>query len=279
MSVLLGEENYLKEKYLQQRGNLDKYYPKNFEELNEAVKKSSNVSLFNNISVIYLDEYKGSDCSPLLSLIEKDGVFIVAQKMDKRTKLYKSLLKEKEIKEFNPLTGYKLKNFIKEIFEKNGQNPENKIVEYMIYMCGNNLFLIENEISKLCLQKNGEKIVLSDVEESVLPHKKHIFEKVDALVLRKPCDFSMMENEIYQIYYMAIKQLRIVSQVKGLLQKGKNPKDIRKIVKQHPFVVDKAIKQAKIIDPFRNLKDLINVEVVSRQNGSMKLSLKYYLRG
>lgn len=182
---------------------------------------------------------------------ETIAVFYEDSVPDKRTALFKKLIKEKS-EEFEKLQGYKLSKWIEDEVANKGGNISAKNAEKLASYVGDDLYQLENEIEKLITFKNKKEIDSSDIDLLVKSKlSSNIFSLVDAVGTRdyrKTAQYmhellAEGENEIY-ILSMIERQFRnliLIKDYEGKLDKLK----IAKEVGLHPFVVQKGMAQAR----------------------------------
>lgn len=155
----------------------------------------------------------------------------------KSDKLFKFLFKNSQYQEFNELSGYDLKNWIKKEFKKYGVGVEPMIVEKLIEYCGSDLWSLSNEIKKLIAFKN-EKISLKDVELMVKPKiETAIFKTIEAIALGNKKEAIYLihkhlekgDNPLYLLSMISFQfKSLLMSKSDKFWGKGKNPYFIMK---------------------------------------------------
>lgn len=118
---------------------------------------------------------------------------------------------------------------------------------------GSDLFVLDNEIEKLVLYRNGEMIRPIDVEKlSPYVAEANIFDLVDALGNRNGRQAALLFQHTlddgadpFYLFAMFVRQFRLLIQVRESAEAGLHPPDIAKAIKQHPYVVGKLFQQAK----------------------------------
>ncbi len=180
---------------------------------------------------------------------------------DKRTALYKKIKKNGEIKTFSPITGSKLYEWI----EKEVKNINAKIlpgaIKYLVFKTGKNLWRLNQEIKKLSSYSNRKPISERDIDMIVTRHtESNIFSFTDALSRRKTKEaISLLQDLVLEgesisyIFFMLVRQFRILIQMKDLVNRGE--KEISKILGMNPYIIKNIIKQ---IDNF-SMNELKNI--------------------
>lgn len=155
-------------------------------------------------------------------------------------KIKKSLIdffkKEGEVFLFQNLTKKELKKWLKEEFLKYEKKVEERVLEKMIELGGNDLWFLAEEVKKLSLFKNDEKIELTDLEKVFYPNFEFtIFQFLDKIFSGKKKEGLILLNHLFQkekdfqfIFSMIIFYLRGLILVKS----GKKSSF-------HPFLLEK----------------------------------------
>ena len=172
--------------------------------------------------------------------------FLDPEKYKGKTKLTGPLVKllasQKFYWEFDLLTYRSLNIWIKKYCDQNGVKIENRAVDELAAMVGNDLEALVLEINKLKAYCN-DKIIATDNVKKLVNAKfdENIFNLVDALgqknqklALKLTADQLNSGNHELMILKMIIRQFKILLQVKN---SGPN-------IKMHPFVLQKAKNQA-----------------------------------
>lgn len=144
-----------------------------------------------------------------------------------------------------------LDKWIESKFKNKGKALTKQGVKFLEQMFSNNLQLLESEIEKICLYKyNTKKITMEDIMDIVskdrLIEDNLIFSLTDALIDRQTGKAVSVFKEITQggavplmILGTMVWQIRLLLTVKSLKEQGKNPDEIARIIKSHPYPVKK----------------------------------------
>lgn len=197
----------------------------------------------------YLESYLGnpSDFSVLV-------IFAAYEKLDKRKKITKTLLKQAEIINIEPLNEKSVYDLVKSTCETEGYSIDSDALDKLIQLTDRNLSKSMTELDKLMIYHHQDKQITLSTVEQLVPKtlEQNIFELND-LVLSKKVQESV---ELYQdlltqkedpikIIALMIGQFRLLLQVKILRRKGYQQADIAKILKVHPFRVKLALQKEK----------------------------------
>lgn len=204
--------------------------------------------------------------SILLELIKKnegddDNIIIFNEAQIKKTnlkaeakKLLNYLLKQPYVQEFKNLTSLQLNSFIKQRIKDRGAKISYSALSLLLLKIGNDLWRLSNETNKLIAAANGkeisnalvEELIKGDVEENIFALTDALGAKSSALALRLFEEQLEAGMSLQYILTMLQRQVKIILNIK-LLQNSSNLSEnqITKNLKLHPYVIKKAIYQAK----------------------------------
>lgn len=190
----------------------------------------------------------------------------------KARELFDFLNSRQYVQEFPSLSHVELAGWAKQEAEKRGAVIDRKAVQLLIGMTAGDLWRMDRELDKLIHYKKGEaasgqqaEIEAKDVETMTVGlFHQDIFALTDAVGSK---DFSaaaeLLEKQLlaganeHFLLSMMIRQVKILLQVRQALDSGWNSGKIASQLKLHPFVVQKAINQARKFDLTR-LKKALN---------------------
>ncbi len=200
---------------------------------------------------------KNSDLLEKISQILKDipettdMVFKESEPPDQRKTLFKSLKQHGKVENFEPLKPYETIKWIKDKVKKYSGSIEDSAAQTLFQYCSNDLFRLENEITKLL--NYDMNIKKEAVQELVKPeYSDSIFELMDAISEKKAETaikilnrfFENNENEQY-IVAMLARQIKNLLIIKNLKENNATEAEILKSTKLHPFVVKKTLQQSR----------------------------------
>ncbi|MDO8507086.1 MAG: DNA polymerase III subunit delta [bacterium] len=205
---------------------------------------------------------KGIDGKKMIEILDKKPdstvmLFIEEGEPDKRTSLFKRLMKEKS-KELNLLQGGELLKWIKAEAEKNGGTIETKEANMLAGYYGGDLWQLKNEIQKLI--SYDKKITEESIDKlSVANVNVKIFDLTDAITAKnREKAFKILsdlldsgENEMY-ILSMIQWQVRNLALVYDL--KDSNERDIASKAKMNPYIVKKTLSATRKIESLDTIK-------------------------
>ncbi len=182
-------------------------------------------------------------------------VFVESKTLAKNNPILRHALDDKanaHIKEFAEPRERDLPKWIRDRAKEKGGAFEPSAVEELAAHVGTDLRLIDNEIDKLLMYRNGQAIRAEDVRTLVASvHESDIFALVDALGHREPAAalkllHAQLDHNAAPMYLMSmiVRQFRLLLQMKDLAARGKTLDATREQLKLHPFVAEKTWKQA-----------------------------------
>lgn len=189
--------------------------------------------------------------NPLLSTCL---VFWQKGSVDKRKKIYKTLVGTGQVLEINSLRGRDLSEWLEEEAKGMGKRLEPRALEYLILNSGNQLRNLQNELEKLALYSGKEKNITYAMAQEVVTKSSegNIFNLVDNIGLRKGEDALLeLKNLLVtgeppvKILHMITRQFRLILLVKDLAKRGAAEKQIATELSLHPFVTGKILRQTR----------------------------------
>ena len=174
---------------------------------------------------------------------------VVTSKLDERKSLVKKIKEKAKIYSVDNVNKKDLPRIIKQMFEKKEINITNDALTEFVNRCGEDMYLISNEIEKLCCYK--KELDLNDIK-LMIPKKleDNVFEMIDAI-------FSKKEDKVFSIYYdlkvnnnepitlisLIASQVRFMYQVMILKNKGYSESNIANELSCHPYRVKLALEK------------------------------------
>ncbi len=174
------------------------------------------------------------------------------QSVDKRRALFKKIKEAGTIKEFENLKGTSLSQWILEEVNKRGGKIEFTNAQFLAEMTGRDVWQLNQEINKLLAYKEDKQISREDIEKTVSANfNVSIFAFVDAVGQRnakKALDLfhGLLDRgeSLQMIFYMIVRQFRLLLQVRYLLDKKFDYRTITSKLKLIPFQTPILCKQA-----------------------------------
>lgn len=191
---------------------------------------------------------------------------VITDKLDERKKIVKTAKKIGQVKQ---LEVRDCAHFVKDLFEPYTVNSND--IDLLIKRVGNNIDILNNEITKIKLYKGEEHTITTDDIMSLTTQTidTDIFKFIDNIISNNKSQVLETYNELIKIGEEPIKiivmlanQFRLMYQVKGLTRKGYSEKDIAKMLDIHPYRVklalgkSKSFSDNKILNTLSQLADL-----------------------
>ncbi|MDD3341404.1 MAG: DNA polymerase III subunit delta [Bacilli bacterium] len=173
---------------------------------------------------------------------------VLTEKLDERKKIVKQIKKVATVKECKREGN--LIPFVQNLFKD--YQIEYSLIPYFIKRIGEDLYLLEQEATKVKLYKYDEKVIKKEdidaltsktidlnifnfIDHIITKQKKEAMETYDELIKRN--------EEPLAIIVMLANQFRIMYQSKELLKKGYTEKSIAETLNIHPYRVKKALEK------------------------------------
>lgn len=170
-------------------------------------------------------------------------------------KFYKEIAKNGTIVEIDRLNNNELRSFIGRRFIKNNKKISNAYIDeiigrfsYLSYNSEIDLFEIVNSVDKIISNSNDEIIKKEDIDDQLdQVLNLNIFNLTDAIASKNIKEalktLLLMEKsgeDLFMIYHMLIRQFRILTAVKSLIQANYNDSFIMKAAQIGSFELRKA---------------------------------------
>lgn len=208
-------------------------------------------------------------------------VFSESGQADRRTALFKKIQKIGKTMEFTPPSGSKLLAWIERKIKNLEGQIEREAAIYLSEVVPNDLFALENEISKLVNYANGRPITKQDIElltnsqfsASIFRLTDGIGQKNVKVSLETLHQLIDSGEELHRILYMIMRQFRIIISVKDLASKGLKRDEITAKLREHPFVISNTMTQLKnfSIEQLKRAYELL-IEIDSKlKSGGIKI--------
>ena len=187
------------------------------------------------------------------NLPETCNLIVTAKKPDARKKLFKAFKKFGKIKEFSPPKPAEFKRWLVEEALKQNLKFEPSAIDLLTTFTLGDHETAMNEITKLATFADGEKITSSVVKLLTHPNlHTSIFQLTDAIgekriesALANLRDIVSRGENLIQIFFMVVRQFRILLNIHSLANQNLPPFQIAKKLKLHPFVVQTSLKQVR----------------------------------
>lgn len=197
---------------------------------------------------------EGEKLAEYLKDVPQTTYFVfVEESVDKRSKLYKSIVKNGCVIETNGLTEDKLATWIVGMLKKEHKKITQNTMNHLLSKIGTDMDNIRSEVEKLiCYCYEKEVIEIEDVDAICTSQiQNQIFDMLDAMANKKQKDalrlyynLLALKEPPMRILYLIGRQFNLLLQTKILKQKGYNDKAIAEKIGVPPFAVSKYLKQA-----------------------------------
>lgn len=189
-------------------------------------------------------------------LEDKDAVVVFWENKNpkKNNALFKLLSQKTRSQDFKKLDGIKLRQWIVKFLEEINAKPKisKPALEKLIIYCGEDTFLLSNEIEKLS-DFAGEKMI-SEADVELLVHANlngNIFQMVDAIGANNKKEALKLlhihlekGDDPFYLLSMFFYQFRNMLKVVDFRERGVYSEyEISRLAKLHPFVVKKSMSQ------------------------------------
>ncbi|MBN2096333.1 DNA polymerase III subunit delta [Candidatus Peregrinibacteria bacterium] len=205
------------------------------------------------------DEARDEELKRLTDYLEKipeTSVMVFVQPApDKRKSLYKKIVQLATVKEFIPLTGIPLNQWVENQAKTHGTSISSEDAEYLVSLAGQDLWRIDQELRKLSAYREGQPVDRKAIDQLVIPTiEANVFHLTDALGAKdhrkavQNLHRTMAAGEnLRQTFYMIVRQFRLFLQVGGYLNNypSTSPANIATFLKIHPFVAKNTMGQLK----------------------------------
>ena len=155
------------------------------------------------------------------------------------------------VKEFKVPRESNLPGWIARRARSKGGDLSREAVDLLAKLVGADLRLLDQEIDKLLIYADGQQVTGDDVKALVSRAREAIvFDLVDAIGHRETARslellHQLLDDLAPPLYLLAMlgRQVRLLIQVKELQRRGIRPPEFAKILKLHPYVVEKVVAQ------------------------------------
>lgn len=205
----------------------------------------------------------GKDREELRAYLERvpavcDLVFVESDDVDRRSVLFTYLKKVGEVREFTSLQGSELLRWLAERAKMLEVRLEPAAAQRLIELAGSDSRTLVNELGKLASYVGrGGRIGVEVVDLLVQDRQEqNLFAFVDTLAARRMGAALAGARALVEegqappyVLFMVARQIRILLGVQALAGQRRRPDDIAAELGQRPFVVRKAIEQARGFGP------------------------------
>ena len=189
-------------------------------------------------------------------------IFAPYEKLDKRKKIVKLLQKQAQFIDLEDTNNQDMAQIIIEHLDKYSLKINNRALELLLQRTNGDLANMIQEATKLALYCYGKaEITIEDVEKVVTKSlNENVFDLVNAVLANKTPTAITLYRELrangeepLKMNALLLSQFRLVLQVKGLINKVRNEKELATKLKVHPY----RVKLAKQISQKFQLPELV----------------------
>ncbi|MCI8659282.1 MAG: DNA polymerase III subunit delta [Lachnospiraceae bacterium] len=266
--LLFGEEEFLKNSYKNRMRekivgddtmNFSRFEGKGLD-VNELIRLADTMPFFAERRLILVEDsgfFKSAQealVQYLPSMPESTCLLFVEREVDKRGKLYKKVKSMGYVSEMARQNVAQLGKWAGTILAKEGKKITGHTMELFLSMTGDDMENIRMELEKLISYTLGREVITDEDVESVCAVRvsNRIFEMVAAIVNRQIKkamdlyeDLMTLKEPPMRILFLIARQFNQLLQVKELMEKGMDRGSIASKLKMQPFVVGKAMPQAR----------------------------------
>ena len=169
-------------------------------------------------------------------------------------RMLKALVPHADVREFRPLQRDSLINWMKSRAQNMGCSLSYQAVRLLVELVGNNLWLMSNEIDKLCLHSSKGQVEESDVQILIANARDtNVFTMIDAVLEhRTPAAVRMLHDLEEEgaappyLLFMITRQFRLAIQANDLLSRKQKQAEIGKALGIYSdYPLRKTIEQAR----------------------------------
>ncbi|MEK7672959.1 MAG: DNA polymerase III subunit delta [Patescibacteria group bacterium] len=180
-------------------------------------------------------------------------IFHETEAPEKSNPVYKKIAKIGTLQEFPKLSLRETYKWIVDKAKKDNIKISLSTADYLSQYCKPELWSLNNELEKLQLYANGQEITPKMIDDLCIQSlTASVFKLTDSIAEKNQkgaiksfqvlCDSGEDPNKVF---FMIIRQFRILLQVKDLMDRGERELSIVKKLALHPFVVKKSLYQCK----------------------------------
>lgn len=233
-------------------------------EIDVVLEDAQTISLFDSQKILVLEnssifstlgDTKKSD--RLLEYMEhfNSSTYIIftleIEKIDNRKKITKKIENLGKIIEVKKIEEKDVRTYVKNKIIDHGCIIDEKTLNYLVSLLGNDYDNLENEIEKLLLLEKKE-ITKEDVSSLIIPNmEEDIFELIESIVRKDKTKSMQLYNsfverneDMIRIIYLLASKYRLMLQVRLFSEKGYMENEIASILKIHPYRAKMILKDA-----------------------------------
>lgn len=267
--LLYGEEDYLKNKYanllikniVENKDSMNySYYEDNDIDSNDVIGTAVTLPFFADKRIIHIKnsgwfKSPNEDFNNYLEDINDSTIFLfVEDKIDKRSKAFKTLSKDGVILELGMPNSNDIRTWIGSKLKSENKSMEREAYQEFLIRTDSNMENMEREFEKLiCYVGENDTITLRDVEEICTKQiQSKIFDMINGIAEKNPKKVLNMYHDLLaskeapiKILILIQRQFRRSIQIKDLREQGYSDDRIAKELKIQTFIIGKELKMTK----------------------------------
>lgn len=208
-------------------------------------------------------------------------VIFTEEKVDKRARLYKQMMKIGKIVEFVQQTPADLAKWVRKEAERKGKQIDEETASFFVSYVGRDMTHILEEWDKVAaLTADKGKVTREDiqaictvnVEENIFSLTDQIANKKAAAAMKIFSDLLTRNTPPQKIFYMIIRQFRQLLRAAVLSDEGKNGYDVAKVLGIPSYPAEICIRQGKKFGSKRMeeiLRELLEMDTAAK-NGNLE---------
>ena len=180
-------------------------------------------------------------------------VFYEDTKIEKANSIHKYIAKSGKVEEFNTLSPELASKYIVDEGKKRGLTLKFEHAHYLSQHIRTDQWTINNELQKLSSYLAGAPVTKEAIDMLIpLNITSSVFKLTDAIAIKNTKRslevFEILKEsgeDLIKIFFIIVRQFRILLQVKDLQQNNLTQREITLKLKEHPFVIQKSYDQCK----------------------------------
>lgn len=217
-------------------------------------------------------------------------IFAPYNKLDRRRKLNKILLKQAQVIDLNTLSAGNIEQYIGNYISDHGYRINNNDLTILINRTNGDLSKLMVDLSKLFIYCNQNKIIDFRSIKALVPKSldQNVFDLVNEVMnsnsgkaLKLYHDLLIEGNQPLQLHALLVSQFRTMLQTKILADQGSNQWTIGKILRQNPYRIKYILRdiQGFSVDQLANAYSALfnNERALKSGNKSPMLLLSLFM--
>lgn len=209
----------------------------------------------------FFDKKNSEELQQFFSTTPSNTIIFIEDKVDKRTKFFKTIQKIGKICEFTQLSESDMNTWLCQIAKRRGKELKPSMASYLVKVVGNDMNILENELEKLLAysgkvinQKDINEACIASIESKIFTMLKAVSERNTQLVLKEYKILIEDKEEPIKILIMVARQIRLMLRAKALSGAGLSNDAIAKRMQIMTFAVREYLKNSTNF----KYKDLMN---------------------